>query len=356
MRKSAAIIAVAFAIVWAWQPLPAFPGVVQTIVTWEHSPSFRPKFLSADGLTVSGGEVNGDQMTPFRWTAAGGLQHLGLLDPNQEVMEINGMSADGKTLTGYDKHGPSHSYIWRDGVGYTDLLVPGGDPSNDVRAWGISGDGSTVVGQSYDLGGGFRWTEAGGFALLPGSPTSVNSQEWFVNHDGSIVVDAANGSIWHGDTRSAIPAPGRVHAMSDDGLVLAGVNGGNAYHWSAGSGVTTIGAGLAPLAVTPDGSQVLGNDWIWDATNGKRDLATIFASDHIDLSSWIDGFQAVDFSADGRTFLVQASGVDAAGDFLGGALLVTLSGEPAAVVPEPATWGMWLVMGGVAAVWFRRKR
>jgi len=66
-------------------------------------------------------------------------------------------------------------------------LLPG---STSSRAFGVSGDGSVVVG--YDLTNlgqnqAWRWTQAGGTVALPLLPGGSSSEAYDVSGDGSIV-------------------------------------------------------------------------------------------------------------------------------------------------------------------------
>lgn len=130
------------------------------------------------------------------------------------------------------------------------------------RAYGISADGSTVVGGVADGGffWTFRWTQAGGMSLLPKSNASeiYISQGHAVSADGSTVV----GMEYNGTTNSTtgyrwsatgglqvLPyQPGVVDnnfgtadAVSADGSVVAG-SAPDAYQWTQGGGIGSISA------------------------------------------------------------------------------------------------------------------
>jgi uncharacterized membrane protein len=76
--------------------------------------------------------------------------------------------------------------------------VLSGDTSSD--AWGVSGDGSTIVGQSYgNQSRAFRWTSGGGMqALGMLSPLATGSQAIGASDDGSTIVGSIYGPLYGG--------------------------------------------------------------------------------------------------------------------------------------------------------------
>ena len=340
--------ALACALLWA---STCSAGVIQ-VVTVHGSQyaglDYRATLLSRDGSTVAGTEGHGQSAMPFRWTKATGLVNLGDLnsyDPAQDITTPYGISADGKAIVGYDKSGPYRGFTW-DVVNGLQPFGRAVQTDQDMLPLGLSGDGSTVVGHSYDVGGAFRWTAAGGFESL-GLPHSLPS---LVSHDGSTVI--VGNDRWRNGTLSKLPVQGTVTAMSDDASVLVGSDNGAAYHYARGQ-FSIMGVGLNPLATTSDGSLVLGNNWLWDANNGRRDLLAVLSAE-VDLSPW-SWISAVALSGDGKHFLLDGYRDDR-GEDVYESLLVSLdrSAVPAAVVPEPATWLAWAVLGMAFWGWRRR--
>ena len=116
--------------------------------------------VSADGSVVAGEVSAGGDLTPFRWTASGGMVPLGVAG------EATGISADGNTIAGsFANAGHSEAYRWTAGGGVTGLGTSGYTHSYG-RA--ISPDGGTVVGMVAGAGTtqAFRWTAGGGMDLL----------------------------------------------------------------------------------------------------------------------------------------------------------------------------------------------
>ncbi len=128
--------------------------------------------VNQDGTAIVGNYA-GSQA--FVWTSAAGMQGLGVL-PTRLGAVANDVSGDGTTAVGY-------SYTWSGSTGYTFLdafrwtaaggmedlgVLPGDDFS---YATGVSRDGSVVVGTSYTLVGGytahpFLWTSTLGMVDL----------------------------------------------------------------------------------------------------------------------------------------------------------------------------------------------
>jgi uncharacterized membrane protein len=122
-----------------------------------------------------------------------------------------------------------------------------------------SEDGSIVVGHSISANGiePFRWTSAGGMVGL--------------GHLGEQALDS------------------RALGVSDDGSTVVGssiVNSAyQAFRWTTDEGMVSLG-GFARVAwaVSADGSVIVGagdnfdKTFIWDATNGSRDLKDVLTS------------------------------------------------------------------------------
>jgi uncharacterized membrane protein len=218
------------------------------------------------------------------------------------------------------------------------LVLPGS--GGYAEAYGISADGSTVVGfRSAALGSeAFRWTSTGGMVglgIIPGGGGGVGgfaSEALDVSADGSTVVGVSSGE-------------GRF-------------NWGEAFRWTSDGGM--VGLGDLPdgprhseaTAVSGDGSTVVGFGegadhraaFIWDETHGMRELQQVLID--VGLGNSVAGWTleaAYGISDDGLT-------------------IVGVGWNPQseweawiAVLPEPGTaslLGMGLI--GLAAV--RRRR
>jgi probable HAF family extracellular repeat protein len=201
--------------------------------------------------------------------------------------------------------------------------LPGG--GFDSRAFGISDDGSTVVGES-EVGQrteAFRWTRNGGMQGLGQYPGGDSySTGWDVSADGSVVVGQARVGApwlpfrWTAETgmialESLNPSPGaEARAVSADGTVIAGQSfsslGLEPALWIGDA--PPIGLGHAPIGqnngyangISADGKAVAGfiqvgtgfQAYRWTAETGHVSLGQLSPN-----QTWS---AAYDISADGR--------------------------------------------------------
>lgn len=160
--------------------------------------------ISADGSVIVGNttlDPEDDNGYAFRWTAKEGMQSLGTLGGFGS--EAFATSADGSAVAGssYVSHNPGtnpvHAYRWSSVGGMQDLGTLGGQYAD---GFAISADGSTVVGNStqtfdpknprYPLRA-FRWTAGDGMHNL-GTLGGAESYGYGVSGDGSTVVGSSN--------------------------------------------------------------------------------------------------------------------------------------------------------------------
>lgn len=208
----------------------------------------------------------------------------------------------------------TESYVYERATG---AMTPIGDLPGGIfasYAYGMSGDGQVVVGVSESAQGqqAFRWTLAGGMqgmGYLPMPATTGRySQATAISTDGRVIV---------GSSRSNNATP----------------NGEEAFRWTEETGMVPLGdlAGgsfqSTPFAVTVDGSVIVGRGYvagtcgpfgcgsaahafIWDATNGLRDLNDVVTSLGINLNGWVLQ-EARGISANGR--VIAGSGMNPQG-------------------------------------------
>jgi probable HAF family extracellular repeat protein len=110
--------------------------------------------VSPDGSVIVGASRSADSGTyseAFRWTAAGGMQALGLL--GRESSYATDVSADGSVIVGATTHfGDGWAFVWTESAGMLDLAAYLADNGVDVGTWqfevahAVSNDGRTIVG------------------------------------------------------------------------------------------------------------------------------------------------------------------------------------------------------------------
>ena len=141
--------------------------------------------VSGDGAVVAG--FSDPVNAAYRWTDAGGMWSLGT--PGAGYSIARDCNSDGTVLVGESTAGlGDHAFRWTLQEGLQDLgTLSGGTIS---RAAGVSADGSTVVGYgNAGLAGmrAFRWTAASGMVSL-GTLPGMTSYAYGVSGDGSVVV------------------------------------------------------------------------------------------------------------------------------------------------------------------------
>lgn len=157
-----------------------------------------------------------------------------------------GVSGDGSVVVGRGL-GPSgrEAFRWTSASGMVGLGDLNGG-SFDSQAFGVSDDGSVVVGYATWDGGtrtGARWTSGGLFALCPAAypipdqcvPNSPASIGYATSADGSVTAGVAGNAayVWSGNVPgTSLPSTsGEFFAVSPDGAFAAGVSGGQAIFW-----------------------------------------------------------------------------------------------------------------------------
>jgi probable HAF family extracellular repeat protein len=266
--------------------------------------------VSADGTVVVGvSNYLGGYGSAFRWTASGGMQNLGT--PGGRVSYAYGVSADGAVVVGtaivdyYDDWGfynYARAFRWTASGGMQDLGDLGGGES---EAYGVSADGTVVVGGAFNAAGqwrAFRWTASGGMQDL-GTLGVGWSEAYGVSADGAVVVGQAQNAAWQwrafrwtasggmqdlgtlGGDRST------AYAVSADGSVVVGraqnaAGQWRAFRWTASGGMQDLGTlggdRSTAYAVSADGSVVVGwaggRAFRWTVGGGMENLNTTYAS------------------------------------------------------------------------------
>ncbi len=200
---------------------------------------------------------------------------------------LYGLSADGRVAAGWSGGvaGNYPGHIWSLDAGRYDFGREAGLPWRTM-AYAISGDGSTVVGDSQTTNTApsqaYRWSGTGTFQTLSLLPQAVESHATGVSGDGSIIVGyqlnavspfgSARAVRWTSPSTAEFLEPqstrrSSARGISRDGTTIVGevgVGTTDAFTWTQGGGLQILpwrpGAlsGAHANAVNFDGSVVVG--------------------------------------------------------------------------------------------------
>jgi len=288
--------------------------------------------VSGDGTTVVGvSKISSGKEQGFRWTEGGGMQSIGTLAGGTESY-ATATNSNGAVVVGRSESGAPnnwHAIRWTS-AGLEDLTTTSGsDFSGSFSgAYGVSGDGSIVVGVAERASGSsarsaFRWTAADGMKDLGYLPTGDDSFARAISSDGTTIVGEANA-----------------------------FNGGafqsRAFRWTQGGGMQSLGTltgGTASqaYAVNANGSVVVGTANLSD--NSTRGFRWAEASGMQTVEDWLRGYGA-NIAQD---MTRNATGVSADGNIVIGetqtgsmyiARVRDQSAPPSAAEPEPEPCGV----------------
>jgi uncharacterized membrane protein len=189
------------------------------------------------------------------------IEHLG-------SFSVSDVSSDGRVVVGTgDGVGGLGVIRWEGGV--AEVL---GRLGEHTFGYGVSGDGTVVVGADYDVRG-VRWTRQTGLQRFGGGTASDAS------YDGSVIVGdryrwTQQGGFQPLSANEALePSPRKMNA---DGSVIVGTgrDGGAdvAFRWTAGGGIVflpDLATGGSPHdanALTADGSVIVGTAYLASGT------------------------------------------------------------------------------------------
>ncbi len=300
--------------------------------------------LSQDGTVAVGSNFNpgADRVVGFRWSVAQGRHDFGNEPGMPAWTGVSGCSNDGSVVVGrmYEAFVHPSSAYRLVGNGLPQSLGTGGASASE--AFGVSGDGSTVVGWTHGnngFGQAFRWTQGGGLQGLGFlRPNGTRSQAEAISRDGSTIVGygQAGGPFntyeafrWtdSGGMEHLAAVPGSLypdtyaHAASADGSIVvglghAGPNGNSrAVLWELGGaeslGTLTGNLRSAAYAISDDGAVVGGSAYdgvsgtrafVWTREIGMSSLTEYLLSHGIQIPSGFRPENVRAISGDGLTF------------------------------------------------------
>ena len=311
--------------------------------------------LSADGRVVVGnsyGVINFHyNQAPYRWTQSFGM--VAITTSNNST--ATGVSLHGSVVVGWGPM-PLGAYRWTAGTGAVNLPFLPVSSGLGPQAEAVSSDGNVIVGMNrWNLipVGAAKWVGNGGpqpLGLLPGGDSS---RALAVSADGSVIVGhgtvntvssqtrsfrytSATGMVSLGDT-----AHSSATGVSADGEVVTGfrrmgaVGEHEVFLWTQKSGVVglgqpKLGSKSEGLAISPDGTIIVGSAHpvqsreanerlaiIWDADHGMRWLQSVLAAQP-GLSSALTGWKltaAVGVVDSGQYVYFAGNGVNPSGKY-----------------------------------------
>lgn len=236
--------------------------------------------VSEDGSTIVGLNAYGGTYQGFVWTASTGMQGVGYLAGGLDS-QADDVSADGAIVVGFSSSqalgGQKEAFRWTAQTGIVGLGVLPGDRGSHANA--ISGNGLVIVGKSSGFGStkAFRWTSQTGMTALddPYGNSPNYAVAYDASYDGSVIVGAAVPAS--NDRQEAViwTSAGSAETIGD--LPGGGVN-------ARALGVSGDGRYVVGTSETADGMRA----FIWDRTNGMRDLKLVLETEFgLDLSGWI---------------------------------------------------------------------
>jgi uncharacterized membrane protein len=159
----------------------------------EHAASSIPMAIAGD--VVVGMVERAGIIKPFHWSSGAGLRPFTGFSSSLQA-EVNGMSADGRTIVGRawwtgSQRMRGWAFRWTEGDGIANLERSREDDYNvGSRATAVSGDGMVVVGDNI-VGRrreAFRWTVRTGMVSLGVLAGEGFSEAHSVTDDGQIIV------------------------------------------------------------------------------------------------------------------------------------------------------------------------
>lgn len=214
---------------------------------------------SAEGISDNGKIVVGSFGDEgYYWTYGTGRVELGWCHPYDvtndtmivgDFLDPNTLTPEGDTcfVAGYWKNGQWHN------IG--SLLDEPFHPDWYTDAFGVSSDGSTIVGMQwwdYSHVEAYKWTAVNSFTML-GMNGGQGSKALGVNADGSLVVgwDENNNyerravrwdpdSLYLGSLADPPSELGEAHDISPNGIYIVGGSAGRAFLWTETDGMIDL--------------------------------------------------------------------------------------------------------------------
>lgn len=309
---------------------------------------FQPVDITPDGSIALLQQYNATGEFYFYRPATGSLELMGEVG-DASLAAITGLSADGK-VTGFFFTDSIRAGVWTQAGGWQALVNSTFDEGCDFNvssAWDISADGQTVVGMLWDgcqVAAG-QWNAATGAGTMlqrlgagwsPELPADNRATR--IAGNGSIIGGWASTemagrfpAVWRPDGTGfllegiAADLGGEVMAISEDGSMVAGYTGGDAFYWTQAGGVVNIGylpsetdmAGAIGNAIASNNRLIFGvsgqpfwgtpQAFVWTQATGMLPLADVVTQAGLTLPEGTTLTNVLAASADGTIVLGQAT-------------------------------------------------
>lgn len=289
----------------------------------------------------------------YKWNAAGGLVQIGSIS--------NGYPAAGRTVVSNDGTKISSS-ITNAATGFNEIstydvatstwvnrggLVPTGWDGSVSSTWGMTTNGSTIVGLGFLTAANahaVKWDEVNGMVDLGSIAAGRSSRANAINAAGTVIVGwqdeptgTRSGAKWQDGVETFITDNngnnvGEAGGISADGNTIIGSANPNPYVWNAASGLTYITHPNASFSfkggatgISADGKKVIGyyrafgappmsgEGFIWTSATGRINLNDYAASLGIATNGVTMGLPLA-ISQDGKK--IAGSGTNASGQMI----------------------------------------
>jgi len=295
------------------------PGGVPGVVSPNHDIGSRT--VSGDGTSAFGTATNfNDRQLATAYPASGDsfLLDGGDLDGGDDFGEPFGASFDGSVVVGQStSDNGTEAFRWTDSGGMVGL----GDLSGGAffsRALAISNDGSVIVGDSIStkvFGNitftgpeAFRWTESGGMVGLGGIAGSLNTSSAFgISGDGTVVVGQTRVPGSGSPGRDDVPGKWTSeNGWTDLGPFNAAEADPSGERFGIAEDASLDGSVIVGNALTGVDSSGGATGFVWTAASGMRALQGVLADASIDLTNW-SNVTVTAISDDGLTVVGSAT-------------------------------------------------
>ncbi len=252
------------------------------------------KGISADGKVIVGGSDGANGGEAFYWHVdQATMVGIGDLPGDAFYSIANATSTDGSVIVGTSVSADGErAFRWQAGT-MTDLgIVP---TANWSRAYGVSGDGNTIVGISSE----FAFVYSGGSMSAIPNPWDPEPEDGAngVSSDGTHIVGYADNTDNQSEAFLYTSAGGMIglgmprgeaFSITPDNKIVVGRTMNQGFRWTSTDGMTLIG-GSAAQDISADGKRIVGygsEAILWEDST-MHVLKTLLEDTHgLDLTGW----------------------------------------------------------------------